>query len=75
MESNVVSCTNPTRLRYIDGNIYDMSALIFVKYGEGDFLFSLIWINDPAHSQQAKDSIRDAISKLIVDELVVKAKK
>jgi len=73
VEANIESCINPTRLRYVNGNPYDMSALFFVKYGEGDFLISLIWINDPTHTQQAKNSLRDAISKLLIGKLASRA--
>lgn len=83
VESNVESCI-PTSKRA--GNPYDFSALFFVKYGEGEFLFSLIWIVHPNvnkpnvnklyhNSQQAKDAIRDAISKLAIDKLASKVTK
>jgi hypothetical protein len=80
VESNIESCIPTSRLAYTDGNTYDVSALFFVKYGEGEFLFSLIWIvhpnvNIPYHSQQAKDAIRNAISKLAINKLASKVTK
>ena len=72
VESNVTSCISTSKQLYADGNTYDFSSLIFVKFGEGDFLFSLIWINTRYHNQQAKEVIRDAICKLTMDKLVSK---
>ena len=34
--------------------MYDFSGLFFVKFGEGDFLFSLIWINTDYHDKQSQ---------------------
>ncbi|MDI6691518.1 MAG: hypothetical protein QME50_06630 [Candidatus Bathyarchaeota archaeon] len=69
VESNVTSCIPTSKQLYMDGNTYDFSALFFVKFGEGDFLFSLIWINTKYHDQKAKEAIRDAICKLTMDKL------
>lgn len=75
VESNVTSCIPTSKQLYTDGNKYNMSALFFVKYGEGDFLFSLIWVNTTYHNQQAKEAIRDAICKLTIDKLSSKITK
>jgi len=72
VESNVTSCIPTSKQLYVDGNTYDFSALFFVKFGEGDFLFSLIWINTEYHDQQAKEAIRDAICRLTMDKLISK---
>lgn len=69
VESNVTSCIPTSKQLYMNGNKYDMSGLLFVKYGEGDFLFSLIWINTAYHNQQAREAIRNAICKLTIDKL------
>jgi len=72
VESNVMSCIPTSKQLYIDGNTHEMSGLFFVKYGEGDFLFSLIWINTAYHNQQAREAIRHAICKLTIDKLASK---
>jgi len=72
VESNVDSCVPTTRLRYVDGNTYDMSALFFVKFGEGNFLFSLIWLNTAYHNQQAREAIKNSIITLFVGKIVSK---
>jgi len=72
VESNVTSCIPTFKQRYMDGNMYDFSALFFVKFGEGDFLFSFIWINTEYHDQHAKEAIRNAICKLTMDKLISK---
>ena len=72
VESNVVSCVPTTRLPYVDGNTYDMSALFFVNFGDGAFLFSLIWINTAYHNQQAREAIKNAIVKLLVEKAASK---
>ena len=72
VESNVVSCVPTTRLPYVDGNTYDMSALFFVNFGDGAFLFSLIWINTAYHNQQAREAIKNAIVKLLVEKVASK---
>jgi len=75
VESNVDSCVSVTRMRYLDGKDYDMSALFFVKFGEGIFLFSLLWINTAYHNQQAREAIRNAITKLFVEEVASKIRR
>jgi hypothetical protein len=72
VESNVTSCIPTWKQLYNDGNTYDFSALFFVKLGEGEFLFSLIWINARYHNQQAKEAIRDAICNLAMEKLISK---
>ena len=52
-ESNVTSCIPTSKQLYTDGKMYDFSGLFFVKFGEGDFLFSLIWINTDYHDKQS----------------------
>ena len=69
VESNVTSCIPTSRQLLMDGKVYEMSTLFFVKYGEGDFLFSLIWINATYHNHQARETIRNAICKFTVDKL------
>jgi len=72
VESNVDSCVPTSRLRYVDGDTYDMSALFFLKYGEGDFLLSLIWINATYHNQQTREALISAVSKLAIDKLAAR---
>ncbi len=69
VESNVESGIQPKSLTFNDEKIGEMSALFFVKYGEGYFLMSLIWITDPEHDDHAKESLKKAISKLIINKL------
>ncbi len=42
----------------------DTTPFFIASYGEGDFLISLIWINDSAHEQQMKDLLKNAIPLL-----------
>jgi len=72
VESNVESCLDMVQGEYYDGKQHNVSSLFFVKYGDGDFLLSLIWINDENHDQKKKKAIRDSISKLILDKLASK---
>ncbi len=64
IESNVTSAIPTINLRYQDGNNYDMSSLIFVKYGEGEFLLSLAFINDKNHTDKEKQFLINAITRL-----------
>jgi len=73
-DPNVTTCVNTTRLPYMDGSSYDMTPIFFVKYGEGDFLISLVWINDSDHDQTRKDIIKKTICKLTVDKLIERMK-
>jgi hypothetical protein len=50
-------------------NNKDISAFFEVKYGEGDFIFSLIWLKHNLHTQEAKTIIKDAIIKATKDNL------
>lgn len=64
IEANMQSLipTNPLGNR-------DTSAFFEVKYGEGDFIFSLIWLTHNLHTPQAKTIVRDAIIKATIDNL------
>jgi len=68
LETSIPTKTTPPNL----GNL-ETSALFTVKYGEGDFIFSLFFINDETHSQKAKDIIKNAISKITLNKLREKA--
>lgn len=69
VESNVTTCLQTSRQPYGDGQMHDFSGMFFVKFGEGDFLFSLLWINAEYHNQQAKEAIRDEICRRTIDKL------
>jgi hypothetical protein len=47
------------------GNV-ELSAFFGIKYGEGDFIFSLIWLTHNHHTQQDKNVISDAIAKAAI---------
>ena len=45
------------------------SAFFGVKYGEGDFIFSLLFITRSLHNQNAKNIIKEALVKVTTDNL------
>lgn len=47
-------------------NRIDLSSFFSVPYGEGDFLFSLIFLKSQQHTQQARETIRDAIVTCLI---------
>jgi len=68
-ESNVMSGVPVTELAYIDGRTYPMTGLFFDSFGEGFFLFSLLWINAKYHKKRAKQTIQRAIIKLLIEKI------
>ncbi len=56
MERNTISLI-PT----IQSQGFKISSFFEAKYGEGDFLVSLIFLDSSAHNQQAKDTLKNAI--------------
>lgn len=70
VESNTETCSPTISLLYPDGKPYDMSPIFFVKYGKGEFLISLPWIQDSTHSASQKEWLRDAICELTVQRSV-----
>jgi len=71
VESNLEPCIPAKSISTNLGSI-ETSALFTVKYAEGDFLFSLIWINDKSHIQEAKNAIKNAIVKITTEKLTEK---
>jgi len=71
-ESNVVSSVPVTQLTYIDRKAYPMTGLLFVNFGEGNFLLSLLWINAKYHKKRAKQAIQSAIVKLFMEKIASK---
>jgi hypothetical protein len=69
VESNVETAVQTASLRYPDGTMQNTSPLFFARYGEGDFLISLIWINDTTHNEAMKNSLKTAISRLAVERV------
>lgn len=65
-DPNVESFVNMPPIKVQDAtgqtSSIDVSPLFSVRYGEGDFLISLIWINDKQHTNEAKDLVRDAVA-------------
>ncbi len=68
-ESNIESCIGTATVTFADGTQGQVTPLFFAKYGEGDFLISLFFINDTVHSPGQRESICDAISKLAIERL------
>jgi hypothetical protein len=69
LESNIENLVPTNRI----GNI-DTTAFFTVKYGEGDFLFSLIFLSHANHNQQAKETITKAIVQSTLKKLEEKIK-
>ena len=67
IESNVESCVQAVRV--VEGDNRFVSPLVFVKYGSGDFLLSLPWINDEAHDLSNKRAIKTAVCLLTLKRL------
>jgi hypothetical protein len=67
LEKNMRSLIPTNRL----GNT-DTSAFFVVAYGEGDFIFSLIWLNHSLHSSQSKQLLKNAIIKETIDNIRLK---
>jgi hypothetical protein len=69
VESNVESLANAPQITTPTSKI-DTSPLFIVRYGEGDFLISLIWINDSTHTPEMKELIKIGISTSILTRIV-----
>jgi hypothetical protein len=68
VEKNVENCFTSIMLQ-TDGGEKGVTPLFYARYGEGDFLISLFWINGQPHGQTEKVAMRDAICKVLVDKL------
>jgi hypothetical protein len=67
VESNLETCI-PTNMV---ANT-EVSAFFTVKYGEGDFIISLIFMTHARHSQEAKNTIKNAILKVTNEKITKK---
>lgn len=68
IESNIESCVDSIDTTFPDKSTGKITPLFFARYGEGDFLISLVFINAGENSER-RDSIRDAVCKLAVKRL------
>lgn len=76
VESNVEPCTaTDSTTSLSDVKHHDTIApIFFVKYGSGEFLFSLPWINDSMHDSSHKEWLRDTICALTIKKAVEMSK-
>jgi hypothetical protein len=51
------------------------TAFFAVPYGEGDFIFSLLFLSHPLHNQKAKDIIKEAIVAVMAEKIKKKKSK
>jgi len=68
VESNMEPCLPTHSISTNIGEI-ETSAFFSVKYGEGDFVFSLIFINDEYHDEKAIETIINGITKKTIEKI------
>lgn len=69
LESNVDSCMPPVKLT-IGAESRDVSQMVYVKYGNGNFLLSLAWINEPLQQKSTQELIISSLARLTLNALV-----
>ena len=69
VESNLKPCIPTNSVLTQLGKKVHTSALFTVRYGEGDFIISLIWISDKPHDKEAKKAIKNTITRITIDKI------
>lgn len=65
---NMISIIPEKNITTSDGEI-STSAMFFIMYGEGEFLISLMFINDSSHDEKSRYIMRDTIINSLISVL------
>jgi len=66
---NIEPCIDPIRLPDDEGTPVDTAPIFTVHYGDGDFLISLVFINDQSHDNAAREDMKQSICKLTIQKI------